>query len=478
MSAGRSAAVCHLSSGVLQDAGPGATCARRTVAGRAEPDSDNGMDFRGLGNTCVIGLQWGDEGKGKVVDLLLADFDVVVRYSGGANAGHTIVVGGEKFALHQLPSGVLRPNVLNVITGGAVIDPAVLLGEIAALRQRGLSIGDNLRISDRAHVVFPYHRREDVLAERAARAGEKLGTTARGIGPCYADKYGRHWAIRVCDLLAPERFRARLAAVVAHKNAYLAAVFEERETFDAARLADEYLAFAEELRPFICNTTTLLHRLLREGRQMLFEGAQGSLLDVDHGTYPYVTSSSSGGGGVASGAGVPLAALRSVIGVIKAYTTRVGAGPLPTELNDATGDLIRQRGHEYGTTTGRPRRCGWFDAVAASYAAMFTGPTGLALLHLDTLSGFEEVRVCVAYRIGGQIVNEFPSDTYLLEQAEPVYESLPGWSEELGDCRRWEDLPAAARAYVRFLADRIGAPVRLIGVGPARDQTIPVADGI
>ncbi|MCK4342999.1 MAG: adenylosuccinate synthase [Phycisphaerae bacterium] len=430
-----------------------------------------------MGNTCVFGLQWGDEGKGKIVDLLLKeDFDVVVRYAGGANAGHTIVVGSEKYALHQLPSGILRPNVTCLITGGVVIDPAVLLGEIASLRQRGCQIDDNLRISDRAHLVFPYHRREDALADGAARVGEKLGTTGRGIGPCYADKYARHWAIRVGDLYPAQRFKERLATIVAHKNVYLASVFEARETFDAERLAEEYLAFAAELRPFVCNTTTLLYRLMAQGRQVLFEGAQGSLLDIDHGTYPFVTSSSSGSGGVVSGAGVPATKINSAVGVLKAYTTRVGAGPLPTELKDDRGDAIRKRGGEYGTTTGRPRRCGWFDAVATSYAAMFGGPTCLALLHLDTLSGFEELSVCVSYRTGGARLDEFPADVHLLDEVEPVYETVPGWTEDIRHCRRFNELPPPAQDYVRLISERLGLPVRMIGVGPARDQIILIED--
>jgi adenylosuccinate synthase len=432
------------------------------------------MSFKDLGNTCVIGLQWGDEGKGKVVDLLLEDFDVVVRYSGGANAGHTVVAGCQRFALHQLPSGILRERITSIITGGAVIDPAILLGEIASLRERGVKIGDNLRISDRAHLVLPYHRREDVLAERAARAAQKLGTTARGIGPCYADKYARYWAIRVCDLYPAERFRLRLAEVVAHKNAYLSSVYEAHETFEADRLADEYLAFADQLRPFVCDTTALLFKLRQAGKRILFEGAQGSLLDVDHGTYPYVTSSNAGSGGVASGAGVPLSAIQSTLGVVKAYTTRVGGGPFPTELKDALGDLIRQRGQEFGTTTGRPRRCGWFDAVGAAYAAMLTGPNCLALMHLDTLSGLSGVKVCVAYKLGGRLLDEFPAQAELLEQVEPVYETLPGWSEDIGGCRHWGELPVPARDYVRLISERLGSPVRMIGVGPGREQIVLV----
>jgi adenylosuccinate synthase len=429
-----------------------------------------------LGNTCVVGLQWGDEGKGKVVDALMERFDVAVRYAGGANAGHTVVVAGETFALHQIPSGILNPRVISMITCGPVIDPALLLGEIESLRSRGVKVAQNLRISDRAQLVFPYHRRQDVLAEQAALPGGKLGTTARGIGPAYADKVSRRWGIRVCELYDAPRFRERLSQIIAHKNQYLASLYDVREPFDADAIADEYLRFAEALRPFVCDTTVELHALMQAGRRVLFEGAQGSLLDIDHGTYPYVTSSSSGVGGVASGAGVPPAALRSVVGVVKAYCTRVGEGPFPTELRDRIGDEIRDRGGEYGTTTGRPRRCGWFDAVATAYAGLTSGPTHLAVMHLDTLSGFDEVRVCTAYRHGSSILNTLPAHTYWLDEVEPVYEALPGWREPLGEMRRLEQLPRAARAYLQLISERLGAPVFMVGVGPSRDQVIFVHD--
>ncbi|MFO0840393.1 MAG: adenylosuccinate synthase [Phycisphaerae bacterium] len=434
------------------------------------------MRWDSLGHTCVVGLQWGDEGKGKLVDVLVEHFDVVVRYSGGANAGHTVVAGGEKFALHQLPSGILRPGVISMITNGSVIDPAVVLGEIESLRNRGVKIESNLRISDRAQLVFPYHRRQDVLAEQAALPGGKLGTTARGIGPCYADKVSRRWGVRMCELYDPPRFRQRLGEIVAHKNAYLRALYDFRESFDAAAIADEYLAFASQLQPYVCDTTVELAAHLRAGKRVLFEGAQGSLLDIDHGTYPYVTSSNAGVGGVASGAGVPPHAIRSIVGVVKAYTTRVGAGPMPTELHDLIGNRIRERGHEYGTTTGRPRRCGWFDSVAAHYAALLSGPTHLAVMHLDTLSGFDELNVCVAYKHHGRAMNTLPADTYKFEEVQAVYETLPSWSEDLGQCRRFGDLPAAARDYLRFVAEHVGAPLRLIGVGPSREQIIFVED--
>ncbi len=430
------------------------------------------MRFQDLGHTCVVGLAWGDEGKGKIVDVLVEHFDAVVRFSGGANAGHTIVVDGAKFALHQLPSGILRPNIVSIIGNGSVIDPAVLIGEIESLRQRGVKVGDNLKISDRAQVVFPYHRKQDILAEQAAPAGSKIGTTARGIGPCYADKVSRRWGVRVCDLFDADRFRDRISTIISHKITDMGALYDHRSPDDPRAVVDEYLAFAEQLRPFVCDTVVELHDLRKKGKRVLFEGAQGSLLDIDHGTYPYVTSSSAGVGGVASGAGVPPSMIQSIVGVLKAYTTRVGSGPLPTELNDDTGEAIRRAGNEYGTTTGRPRRVGWFDAVAASYAALFSGPTHLAIMHLDTLSGFDEVRVCVGYRHGSRILNTFPADTYILESVEPVYETFPGWKADLGTCRKVEQLPAEARNYVEFLSRRLETPVGIIGVGPARDQTI------
>jgi len=435
------------------------------------------MRFAELGHTCVVGLQWGDEGKGKVVDVMVEHFDVVVRYSGGANAGHTIVVDGKKFALHQLPTGVLHPDVTSVIGCGSVIDPAVLLGEVESLRQRGVAIGDNLRISDRCQLVFPYHRRQDILAEKIALPGGKIGTTARGIGPCYADKVSRRWGIRVCELYRPDRLRERLTSIIAHKNAYLVALYDDRDPFDPTAITEEYLAFAEQLRPFVGNVALELAERMRKGERVLFEGAQGLLLDIDHGTYPFVTSASTGVGGAASGAGVPPTSIRSTIGVLKAYTTRVGAGPFPTELDDSVGDHLRQRGQEFGTTTGRPRRCGWFDAVAVSYATTVSDPRYLALMHLDTLSGLEELKVCVRYRRGREILNTFPADAYTLSEVEPIYETLRGWEEDLSGCRRWQDMPPEARSYVEEISRRVGVPVGIIGVGAARDQTIFMDNG-
>lgn len=426
-----------------------------------------------LGNTCVVGLQWGDEGKGKVVDYLVEQFDVVVRYSGGPNAGHTVVVGGDRFALHQLPSGILHERVCNMITAGAVVDPAVLLGEIQSLRQRGVKIsGRNLRISDRAHVLFPYHRQQDLLAERAAPPGARIGTTARGVGPCYADKVSRRWGVRICELYSKDRLRSRLGEIIAHKNAYLAALYDVREPLDARAIVEESLEFAEQMRPYVCDTGLELSERIAGGARVLFEGAQGALLDIDHGTYPFVTSASAGVGGVASGAGLPPTALRSVVGVLKAYATRVGEGPFPTELRDATGDRIREAGREYGTTTGRPRRCGWFDAVAAGYAARLSGPSHLALMHLDTLSGLEELQICVGYRVGSTTLNTFPADAYTLLEATPVYQAAAGWNVPLAACRRYQDLPANARRYIETLERLLGAPITMISVGPDREQTI------
>ena len=346
------------------------------------------------------------------------------------------------------------------------------MGEIESLRQREVQVGDNLRISDRCQLVFPYHRRQDVLAEKVALPGAKIGTTARGIGPCYADKVSRRWGVRACELAHPDKLRERLMSIIAHKNAYLAALYDERNPLDAEAITEEYLAFGKLLQPFLCDVAMELAERMRDGKSVLFEGAQGTLLDIDHGTYPFVTSSSTGVGGVCAGAGVAPSAIQSVLGVVKAYTTRVGEGPMPTELDDSVGDMIRERGNEFGTTTGRPRRCGWFDAVAARYAATISGATGLSLMHLDTLSGFEELKLCVGYRHGGQTLNTMPGDAYTLAEVQPVYETLPGWSEDLTACGTWDELPVAAQEYVTRLSERVGAPVQIISVGPDREQTI------
>ena len=420
--------------------------------------------------TCVVGLQWGDEAKGKIVDLLTEHHDVVVRYNGGANAGHTVVRDGQTFKFSLLPTGVLRARLQSVIANGVVVDPARFLEEVDSLGAAGVAVGANLALSDHAHVIFPYHLEEERLSEGGS--GQAIGTTGRGIGPCYQDKVGRICGVRVGELLHPEHLRERLQAIVARKNRLLRALSAEAGTFDAELLCDKYLRHAERMHPFIRDTTYLLHEALAAGKRILFEAAQGSLLDVDHGTYPYVTSSNSSPAGVWSGSGVPARRLERVVGVIKAYTTRVGRGPFPTELNDSVGERIRRTGREYGTVTGRPRRCGWFDAVATRYTATLAGADELALMLLDVLSEVDEISICTAYEAKGERLDHFPSDAFLLEQCRPVYETLPGWRTDISKARRLADLPAAARAYIERLSQLLGLPVSIISVGPDREQTI------
>jgi adenylosuccinate synthase len=423
--------------------------------------------------TCVVGLQWGDEAKGKIVDLLTEQHDVVVRYNGGANAGHTVVWGGQTYKLSLLPTGVLRPRLQSVIANGVVVYPPRFLEEIDNLRAVGIAVGANLALSDHAHVIFPYHLEEERLSE--ASSEQAIGTTGRGIGPCYQDKVGRVCGVRVGELLYPEHLRDRLRQIVARKNRLLSALSAEVEPLDAGRLCDQYLEYAERMRPFITDTTRLLHQALAAGKGILFEAAQGSLLDVDHGTYPYVTSSNSSPAGVWSGSGVPARRLDRIVGVLKAYTTRVGRGPFPTELNDGRdgiGERIRRTGREYGTVTGRPRRCGWFDAVAARYSTALAGADALALMLLDVLSEVDEVSICTAYEVNGKRLDYFPSDAFLLDACRPVYETLPGWRADISKARRLADLPAAARRYVERLSQLLALPVSIISVGPDREQTI------
>jgi adenylosuccinate synthase len=423
------------------------------------------------GCTCVVGLQWGDEAKGKIVDLLTDRHDLVVRYNGGANAGHTVVRSGTTYKFSLLPTGLLRPGVRAVIANGVVVDPARFDEEVRDLRAKGVAVGpDNLTVSDHAHVIFPYHKEEDALGEKGQGGG--IGTTGRGIGPCYQDKAGRLCGVRVGELLYPEHLRERLESIVPRKNALLRALSPEAHTFEAAALWKQYRDFGERLRPHVADTTRLLHRALGEGKRILFEAAQGSLLDVDHGTYPFVTSSNSSAAGVWSGSGVPARRLGRIVGVIKAYATRVGNGPFPTELHDAVGQKIRDTGREYGTVTGRPRRCGWFDAVAARYTAALSGADELAVMLLDVLGELDELRICTAYELDGQRVDDFPGDAFLLARCKPVYETLPGWRAILNGARRPADLPAGPRRYVDRLSELLGLPVSIISVGPDREQTI------
>lgn len=421
--------------------------------------------------TSVVGLQWGDEAKGKIVDLLTAEFDIVVRYQGGNNAGHTVKFNGETYKLSLLPAGILRPGVVSVIATGVVIDPKALLAEIDGIVERNGPVGQNLLISDRAHVIFPYHRAEEVVLERS-RKGDAIGTTMRGIGTCYRDKAGRTHAIRVGDLYHADTLQQRLEEIVAQKNTILKALDPEFVPLNAKEIFEEYSKYAERLRPHVADTTSYLHRALADGKRLLFEGAQGSLLDLDHGTFPFVTSSSSSGCGVHSGSGVPERAIDRMIGVVKAYTTRVGGGPFPTELHDEIGQHIRDVGHEYGTVTGRPRRCGWFDAVAAGYGSRISGADCLAVMLLDVLSDLDELKICEAYEINGVRTTDFPSHVDDLAKAKPIYRTIPGWNQDITGIRKLEDLPVNARRYVETVGELIGAPVEIVSVGPDREQTM------
>ncbi|MBN2563904.1 MAG: adenylosuccinate synthase [Phycisphaerae bacterium] len=430
------------------------------------------MDFHALGNTCVVGLQWGDEGKGKIVDLLTEHFDIVVRYAGGANAGHTVQVGEETFALHLVPSGILRTGVLSIIGPGVAVDLEILSGEMDGLRGRGVEVGGNLLISSRAHLVMPYHKKQDRLAEGRQDAGVRIGTTAMGIGPCYADKMLRSPAFRVGDLYRPEAFRTRLAEVVADRNAVFSTLYGDGDPLDADAIAEAWLGYADRLAAHVVDTTWTLHEAILGGKRVLLEGAQGCLLDINHGTYPYVTSSVCTTGGAAAGAGVPPSTIQSCVGVVKAYATRVGGGPFPTELRDATGDMIREQGREYGTTTGRPRRCGWFDAFATKYAIELCGITELAVMHLDTLRALGDLRVCTGYRCQGEALRAFPADVHVLAAVEPVYETLAGWVADISGVGAYEQLPREARCYMDRLEELLGVPITLVSVGADRLATL------
>jgi adenylosuccinate synthase len=423
--------------------------------------------------TCVVGLQWGDEAKGKIVDLLTDQHDFVVRYNGGANAGHTVVSGDKVFKFSLLPTGVLWPRVRSVIANGVVVYPPRFLEEVESLRKSGVQVGENLLLSDHAHVIFPYHLEEERLNEQGVASA--IGTTGRGIGPCYQDKVGRLFGVRVGELLHPKHLAARLKPIVARKNTVLRALSPAARTFDADALVEEYLGYGRQLQPFITDTRRLLHDGLSAGQRILFEAAQGSLLDVDHGSYPYVTSSNSSVAGVWSGSGVPARRIGRIVGVVKAYGTRVGQGPFPTELNDGRdgiGERIRRTGKEYGTVTGRPRRCGWFDAVATRYTAELNGADELAIMLLDVLAELDELCICTAYELDGKHIDYFPTDAFLLERCLPIYEKLPGFRSQLGQPKKLGDLPTAARRYVDRIAELLGLPVSIISVGPDREQTI------
>jgi adenylosuccinate synthase len=421
-------------------------------------------------NCCVVGLQWGDEGKGKVVDILAEKSDIVVRYGGGANAGHTVIIGDQKFALHIMPSGAVRENMICVIGNGVVVDPAIFIEEIEGLEARDISLEGRLFISENAHVVLDYHKEEDKLREMSL-GKNKIGTTARGIGPCYADKTGRSFAVRMADFRDLDALKDKLENIVAYKNKLFSALYGA-EPIDSGVIFEKCKVYRERLLGFVTNTTKYLHEALADGKNILFEGAQGALLDLDHGTFPFVTSSNASALGMGAGCGVPAGKVDTFVGLVKAYTTRVGAGPFPTEQDNAIGDLIREKGHEFGTTTGRPRRCGWFDAVAVKYSAAIGGITEIAMMHLDTLRSMGELQICKAYKVDGVETTFFPSDAAELSKAECVYESIDGWDEDLTGITTFEGLPENVRKYVKRIEELVGVPVTILGVGPKRSQAI------
>ncbi len=423
-----------------------------------------------MANVAVIGAQWGDEGKGKIVDLLAQESDVVVRFQGGNNAGHTLVVNGEKTILHVIPSGALHPDKVCVIGNGVVLDAEVLLHELQELRQQGhLQDNGQLRISEQAHLIMPYHKAIDQARERMRGAG-KIGTTGRGIGPTYEDKAARV-GIRVIDLLEEDTFRAKLEHNIAEKNVYLRAILKE-QALDFEEIHRTYGGYREQLAPYVTDTGVLLEEMFRDGKNVLFEGAQGTLLDLDHGTYPFVTSSNTVIGGVCSGAGIGPRHIHEVIGISKAYTTRVGSGPFPTELTGPEGRKLQQDGDEFGATTGRPRRCGWFDAVAVRHAVRLNGLTGIALTKLDVLTGLPKIRVCTAYRAGTALLHHFPASLKVMESLEPVWEEFEGWQEPVSGARSVSDLPANARRYMERLEELVETEIVITSIGPDRDQTI------
>ncbi len=423
--------------------------------------------------TCVIGLQWGDEAKGKLVDLLAPRHDIVVRYQGGANAGHTVVSGSEVYKLHHIPSGILSGSIANVIAPGVVIEPNMLIREIEGLEARGIEPRKNLLISERAHIVMPWHFIEDKATNRAVVAGESIGTTNRGIGPCYRDKIGRTHAFRIADLMS-DNLKAKVSDTVAAKLDVLKHIADpaDLETLNADKIYDQCRMWAKSIGSLSIDSTNYLLDELDAGKSLLMEGAQGSLLDIDHGTYPFVTSSNASGVGVSAGSGVPARWINRVIGVTKAYSTRVGGGPFPTELSDETGQKIRDIGREYGTTTGRPRRCGWFDAVAVRYTARLSGVHYLSLMMMDVLSHFDSIQVCVAYDLRGERITRFPCLAEDLRDCVPIYETMPGWNTDVSGVRKLEDFPLNARKYIERIEELISVPVGVLSVGPDREQTI------
>jgi adenylosuccinate synthase len=423
------------------------------------------------GNTCIVGLQWGDEGKGKIVDFIAEKADVVVRYCGGANAGHTVRIGSEKYSTHLLPVGIFRPHIMNIIGNGVVLDPEALLKELDEFLGRGLAISPaNLRISFKAHVVMPWHKLEDAYREKAAGDGG-IGTTQRGIGPCYADKMHRTTAIRVADLQHEDKLAERIERICGDRNKVFAALYDA-PPMNARAIFEQYRDFGRKMRPFVDDTTHLLISALKQEKKVVFEGAHAVLLDVDHGTYPYVTSSNCSALGLYTGAGAPPKSVKNFIGIMKAYSTRVGGGPFPTEQDNKIGQYIRERGNEYGTTTRRPRRCGWFDAFAVKYSVDLCGVTSIALTLLDVLSGLESIQICTGYKVNGVAMDSFRADMDTLVDAVAVYETHAGWEGDLSECRTFEQLPIEAQHYVRRLEQLCGVPISMVSVGPERSATL------
>jgi len=424
-----------------------------------------------MATVVIVGTQWGDEGKGKVVDLLTEYADVIVRFQGGNNAGHTLVVGGEKFIFHLIPSGILHEDKLCLIGNGVVLDPEVLISEMDELASKGRSVpSSRLRISENTHVILPYHKAMDLAREQAKDQGKKIGTTGRGIGPAYEDKI-RRCGIKMADLVDQGIFREKLRENVAEKN-FLLTKMLGADPIKEKSIYDEYARYAERLAPYVDNCSALIDEARRKGRNILFEGAQGTQLDIDHGTYPYVTSSNTVAGGACTGAGIGPSRIDAVIGISKAYTTRVGGGPFPTELGDETGDRLQAQGAEFGATTGRRRRCGWLDGVVLQDAVRLNGLNGLAITKLDVLSGIDPLKVCMEYDSDGQMLRHMPANIRQLEAARPVFKELPGWKEDISGVRGMDDLPKAARDYIAFMEDLSGVPVMLVSVGPGREETL------
>jgi len=415
--------------------------------------------------TVLVGSQWGDEGKGKIVDLLSKNYDIVTRYQGGANAGHTVVIGNKQYILHLIPSGILRENIKCVIGNGVVIDPTALLDEIKLLESNNIKVEGRLFISHNAHLIMPYHKLLDSISESG---GNKIGTTGRGIGPCYIDKYARK-GIKIVDLLSRKTLEEKIRQNLNEKNNLLKKVYD-REELDVEEIIKQYVEFDKAIDKYIKDVPTYLNNAIAEGKSILLEGAQGALLDVDHGTYPFVTSSSPTSGGACTGTGIPPTKIDNVIGIVKAYTTRVGNGPFPTELTDDDGEMLRKIGHEYGAT-GRPRRCGWFDAFLVRYSAMVNGIDSVAITKLDVLSSFDDIKICTGYKLNGKTIKSFPTDVERLLSVTPIYKTLPGWKSDISSCESYNDLPDKTKQYLDFIAREAGIKIQIISIGPERGQT-------